>query len=268
MLVGDPMTLTDQQLLELCLHVSGGFENGSGASYTTVTGNFDGMGISCGILQWNAGQNTLQALVTNIAAKMGWDKAKSFFSSDIQVFAGLKGAAAVAWCLNKYIQTGGKDVDPAAKVRWQNFLTQPESIAAQVAFASAGTLGHAKREVAAYAPDYAANNRPYVFFFDLITQEGGMSSGGHTIPPIPSGQTPDISDALNFAAQKSPQCQTIWQGVTSGDNEATLLLHYAYARAMMANPLYQWDACARRGTIACRSGIVHGAHLDFTTVLD
>lgn len=260
--------LDDKPLLELCLHVSGGFENGHGANYTSITGNFDGMGLSAGILQWNAGQGTLQPLINNIAGKMGWDKANSYFASSIQTFASLRGQAAIQWCLDHYIVAGGKDVDPAAKVRWQNFLVQPESVQAQVEIASAGTLGHAKREVAAYAPDYAANNRPYVFFFDLITQEGGMSSGGHTIPPIPSGQTPDISDVMDFAAQHSPQCQAIWEGIAVGDNEAALLLHYAYARAMLANPLYRWDACARRGTIACRSGIVHGAHLDFTTVLD
>jgi hypothetical protein len=259
--------LDDKSLLELCLHVSGGFENGQGASYTSITGNFDGMGISCGILQWNAGQNTLQALVTAIAAKMGWAKAQTFFGSSIQTFAGLRGQAAVQWCLDHYIVTGGKDVDPAAKVRWQNFLSQPESIQAQVEAAANGTLGHAKREVAAYTPDYAANTRPYVFFFDLITQEGGMSSGGHTVPPIPAGQTPDVTDALAFAQANNAQCATIWGGITPTDNEAALLLHYAYARASLANPLYQWDACSRRGTIACRQGIVHGAHLDFTTVL-
>jgi hypothetical protein len=260
--------LDDKSLLELALHVSGGFENGQGASYTSITGNFDGQGISCGVLQWNAGQGTLQQLVTNIAGKMGWDKAQSYFGSSIQTFASLRGQAAIQWCLDHYIVAGGKNVDPAAKVRWQNFLIQPESVAAQVEMASNGVLGHAKREVAAYAPDYAANNRPYVFFFDLIVQEGGMSVGGHTVPPIPSGQTPDVSDVLAFAGANSSQCQALWQDAINGDNEAALLLHYGYARAMLANPTFQWDACARRGTIACRQGIVHGAHLDFTTVLD
>ena len=260
--------LDDKSLLELCLHVSGGFENGQGASYTSITGNFDGQGISCGILQWNAGQNTLQALINNIAGRMGWDKANSFFSSSLQTFAGLRGAAAVQWCLDHYIVTGGKDVDPGARVRWQNFLQQPESVAAQIDMASKGVLGSAKRLVGTYAPDYVNANRPYCFFFDVITQEGGMTSGHHTVPPLPSGSVPDVSDALAFANANNPACATIWQSVTPSDNEAALLLHYGYARAMLANPAYQWDACARRGTIACRSGIVHGAHIDFTTVLD
>jgi hypothetical protein len=200
---------------------------------------------------------------------MGWDKANSFFSSSIQTFASLRGQAAIAWCLDHYIQSGSTNVDPGAKVRWQNFLSQPESVAAQVKMASAGVLGHAKREVAAYAPDYADNNRPYVFFFDLIVQEGGMTVGHHTVPPIPSGQTPDTSDVIAFANANNPTCATIWQSVISGgDYEAALLTHYAYARAMLANPQFQWDACVRRGTIACRQGIVHGAHLDFTSVID
>jgi hypothetical protein len=260
--------LDDKSLLELCLKVSGRFENSSGPTYTTVSGNFDGMGISCGILQWNAGQNTLQTLVAQTAAATGWDKAKSFFSSDIQVFAGLRNAAAVQWCLDHYIMTGSTKVDPGAAARWVNFLQQPECVAAQISLATNGVLSHAKREVAAYAPDYVNNVRPYVFFFDLITQEGGMTSGGHTVPPIPAGQIPDVSDALALAQVNNPKCHDIWQANLQGDNEAALLLHYGYARAMLAKQLYVWDACSRRGTIACRGGVVHGATIDLTTVID
>ena len=260
--------LDDKSLLELCLKVSGGFESGTGPSYTSLTGNFDGQGMSAGILQWNAGQGTLQTLVSTIGNAMGWDKAKTFFSSDIQLFSTLKPADAIAWCLSHYIANGSKNLDPAAAARWVNFLGQPESIAAQVQIASNGVLGHAKREVAAYCPDYIDSNRPYAFFFDLVTQEGGMTVGHQTVPTIPAGQTPDVSDALGFAQNNNAVCHDLWAGVTATDNEAALLLHYAYARAMLANPLYAWDACSRRGTIACRTGIVHAAHINFTSVLD
>src|SRR5208337_1169965 len=157
--------MDDKSLLELCLSVSGKFEAVGAASYTNVSGNFDGMGISCGILQWNAGQGTLQALVRSVGSAMGWDRAKTFFSSDIQAFSQLKaGPTAIAWCLDHYIEAGTKNIDPGAKAKWQAFLGQPESVAAQVATASSGVLGHAKREVAAYAPDYIDRQRPYAFF--------------------------------------------------------------------------------------------------------
>jgi len=261
--------LDDKSLLELCLKVSGGFESGKGASYTDLSGNFDGMGMSAGILQWNAGQGTLQALVATIGNAMGWDKAKTFFSSDIQQFSTLKPADAIAWCLSHYIASGSKNLDPGAAARWVNFLGQPESIAAQVQIASNGVLGHAKREVAAYAPDYVNDTRPYAFFFDLVTQEGGMTVGKQTVPPIPAGTLNiDTSDAMAFAQANNPACASLWQNVLNTDNEAALLLHYGYARAMLANPQYQWDTLSRRGTIACRTGIVHETHIDFTSILD
>ncbi len=260
--------LDDKSLLELCLKVSGGFESGKGPSYTSLTGNFDGMGMSAGILQWNAGQGTLQSLVAAIGNAMGWDKAKTFFSSDIQQFSTLKPADAITWCLSHYIASGSKNLDPGAAAKWVNFLSQPESIAAQVQIASNGVLGHAKREVAAYCPDYINSNRPYAFFFDLVTQEGGMTVGHQTVPAIPAGQTPDITDVLSFAGANNGKCQAIWSANSTGDNEAALLLHYAYARSLLANPQYQWDTCSRRGTIACRGGVVHAATIDFTTILD
>jgi len=260
--------MDDKSLLELCLKVSGSFESGGGPSYTSLTGNFDGMGLSAGILQWNAGQGTLQTLVANIGNAMGWDKAKTFFSSDIQQFSTLKPAAAIQWCKDHYLTTGSTHVDPGVVTRWVTFLGQPESIAAQVQMATNGVLGHAKREVATYTPDYTDRNRPYVFFFDLVTQEGGMTVGQHTVPPVPSGQVPDVSDAIAEAATNNQRCHDIWQTNLAGDDLAALLLHYAYARAVLANPLYIWDACDRRGSIACRGGVVHAATVDFTQILD
>jgi hypothetical protein len=59
-----------------------------------------------------------------------------------------------------------------------------------------------------------------------------------------------------------------WKTNSSSDQLAQLLLHYAYARSMFANPQFQWDTLSRRGTIACRGGVVHEATLDFTSILD
>jgi hypothetical protein len=260
--------LDDKSLLELCLSISGKFEARGAASYADLSGNFDGQGMSAGILQWNAGQGTLQTLIKNIAAATGWDKAKTFFSSDIQQFASLKPADAITWVQQHYLTTGSTNLDPGAKARWVSFLNQPESVDAQIQMATNGVLGHAKREVAAYCPDYTDRNRPYAFFFDLVTQEGGMTVGHQTVPPVPVGTLPDISDAMNFASTHDAICTMTWKTNSDSDQLAQLLLHYAYARSMFANPQFQWDTLARRGTIACRGGVVHEAHLDFTSILD
>ena len=67
------MTVTNDEVA-VAISVTGTFEN-SGDPYLGVTGNFDGMGISCGVLQWNIGSNSLQPLVRLAAARRRADHA-------------------------------------------------------------------------------------------------------------------------------------------------------------------------------------------------
>jgi hypothetical protein len=260
--------MTDQELLELCVKVSGTFENGAGASYTTVAGDFDGMGISVGLLQQNAGQGSLQPLLVEIGTAMGWDKAQTFFKSDIHHFAILKPVDAIQWSLDHYIASGSKEVDPVAKQCWVSFLGQPESIAAQVHVATTGILARAKALAAKFCPDYPNSTRVLSFFFDLVTQSGGMENKAGAVHPIPSGQSVDVSDVLAFAHTQSLKCAGIWEVAVQNDPKARLLLHYAYERSKLSNPKYIWDACSRRGTVACRSGFVHDTTISLTNLLD
>jgi hypothetical protein len=259
--------LDDKSLLELCLKITGAFESGV-PSYTTVTGNFDGMGLSCGVLQWNAGQGTLQTLVQNIGQTTGWDKAQSFFHSDIHHFAVLRSKEAVQWCLDHYIQTGNTNVDPAAKACWQAFLTQPEAVAAQVQMATNGALARAKALAAKFCPTATESTRVLAFFFDLVTQSGGMENQRGKVDPLPAGQTPDVSDVLTYTAANHQTVASLWTGASAADDLAKLLLYYAYRRSLLSNAQYVWDALSRRGSIACRTGIVHGATVNFTGLLD
>jgi len=260
--------LDDKSLLELCVSVSGKFEDDAGASYTDLTGNEDGEGISVGVLQWCAGQGSLQTLLKAIAAQMGWPKAQSFFKSDIQQLANSSTTDAVQFCKDHYLIAGSTKIDPGAAAKWVSFLSQPESISAQVALAANTVLAHAKREVTAFTPDYTDRVRPYAFFFDVCTQEGGMAVGQTVVPAVPSGQVPDVSSIVAYASTQNAACSAIWASKLPGDSLASLLLHYAYARASMARPEYLWDACSRRGTIACRGGVVHGSTIDLTALLD
>lgn len=259
--------LDDKSLLELCVNISGAFENGS-PSYTAIAGNFDGMGLSCGILQWNAGQGTLQALVQKIGIAMGWDKAQTFFHSDIHHFSILKPQEAIQWCLDHYVATGTTQVDPAAKVCWQNFLGQPESIQAQIDMATNGVLYRAKVLAGKFCPDYPNRTRVMSFFFDLVTQSGGMENSHGHVDPLPSGVTPDITDALAYANSHNAKCAGMWETVTPSDPLSVLLIWYAYQRSLLSNALYVWDAFSRRGSIGARLGFVHGTTVNFTAKLD
>jgi hypothetical protein len=258
----------DQDLLETCVRVSGAFENGGGASYAAVSGNFDGQGLSAGILQWNAGQGSLQPLLQSIGTRMGWDKAQSFFKSDIHHFALLKPHEAVQWCLDHFIAVGSKEIDPAAKQCWVAFLSQPESVAAQIQIATDGILKRAKILSAKFCPDYLGSTRVLAFFFDLVTQSGGMQNRVGSVLPLPSGQAVEVGDVLAYAHLQNPKCAALWDTAVTGDPKAQLLLHYAFERSKLSNPLYIWDTCSRRGSIACRSGYVHDSLINLYQILD
>jgi hypothetical protein len=259
--------MDDKTMLDICLNVTGVFENGT-PKYDGLTGASDGQGLSAGILQWNAGQGTLQQLLQSIAALMGWDKMQTFFRSDIHHFAVLKPAEAIQWCLDHYIAAGSTQVDPAAEVCWKNLLNQPESIAAQTQLAITTILQRAKVLAAEYVPDHTDSTRVQAFFFDTVNQSGGMQNTRGKVKPLPAGADPDITGVLDFTHNNNLKCAGMWEVVTQTDPMARLLLYYAYERSVLSNPQYVWDALSRRGAVACRRGIVHETPIDLTKLLD
>lgn len=264
--------LDDQTLLTLCLNTTGKFEVGA-AAYNRISGNFDGEGISVGILQWNAGQGSLQILLHDIGDRMGWAKMQTFFKSDIHAFANMQPEQAVEFAKDHYISNGGTDLAPSAKACWQAMLSQPESIAAQQDMAIKGTLTRAKTLVTTYVPAFADRSRPYAFFFDLVTQSGGMTKKingvWQTIPAVPIEQAAAWTQALALAAVKDGRCYTDWTPIlNNGDALSRFLMHYAFERASWSRPEYIWDGLSRRGSIACRTGHVHGAEVNLNDVVD
>ena len=247
----------DKELLELCTKITGAFENGI-PTYYALAGNFDGMGLSAGILQWNAGQGTLQNLLVQIAKGMTWDTMQTFFKSDIHHFAMLKPAEAIQWCVDHYLQEGSTNID----------LQQQASIDAQVAYATNTVLARTKLLAATYCPDTPTSTRATAFFFDLVTQSGGMQNSKGKVEPLQPGVVPDVSEVLDFTHSQNLKVAGMWEVVTQSDPLAARLLYYAYERSKLSNPAYLWDALSRRGSIACRTGVVHETPVNFTNLLD
>ena len=259
--------MDNQSLVELCVKITGTFENGT-PSYDTLTGNADGCGLSAGILQWNAGSGTLQNLLVNIASTLTWETMQTFFKSDIHHFALLKPAEAIQWCKDHYIQDGSTNIDPAAKACWQGLLQQQASIDAQVAYATNTVLQRAQKFVTGFCPDTPTSTRAIAFFFDLVTQEGGMGNSKGRVQPLAPGVVPSVTDALNFAQQKDLKTAGMWEIATQNDPLASRLLYYAYHRSLLSESQYVWDTFSRKGSIGCKVGIVHGSLVNFQSILD
>jgi hypothetical protein len=253
--------MDDNQLLDVCLSITGRFEGGT-PSYTALVGDFDGAGMSAGILQFNPLSGTLQKLVSMIGTAMGWTKAKAFFVSDIEAFSKTSPKDGVAFVKAHYLDAANpKKLAPAATVAWKAFLSSEEGVAAQRSYAESTVLSHAKRLALQFVPEYATRSRSIAFFFDLCTQQGSMT----TIKPVPN---PSAAACLAFAKLEDPACAAIWQEAALTDPLAQNLLYYGYERARQARSLYVWDCLSRRGTIAARKGIADKTHMDFTAQLD
>lgn len=255
--------MDDGQLLDICLQVTGSFEGGT-PRYDAVTGNSDGQGMSVGILQWNMGQGTLQKLLGEIGASMGWIKAKAFFPlCNIESLALMPPRVGIAYAIQHFLHPGNNRIlGVLSSIAWKLFLNTPESIAAQRAYATSTVLATAHILAKRFVPEAADSTRVMAFFFDVVTQEGSM----RTVEPVdgPASSGP----ALFYAASENLACTEKWRGVVGNDPLAQKLIYYAYERAKLGNPEYMWDALARRGTIATRVGIVHETPIDLTAVLD
>jgi hypothetical protein len=254
-----------QTTLELCLQVSGSFENGDPA-YDAITGNFDGMGMSVGILQWNAGTGSLVTLIQKMIGYSSTETVNAFFSNgeDVAGIAQMTSETAKQFVLTSFLPDG-MHLSPQALQDWQGLLISDPSIQAQIDLATNGVLAKALNLANRYSS--YANLRDTSFFFDVVTQSGGMSNSRGSVPPLadPSGST--YQQAIQTAQQKSAKTAEYWGTVCSQDAQARLLLHYAYQRALLSKPEYMWDALSRRGAIACRGGVVHGRMFDFTKLL-
>jgi hypothetical protein len=243
----------NQQLLDICLKITGSFENGS-PDYTSVTGNFDGQGLSVGILQWCAGQGSLGVLLGRIA-QLGGDL------GELSQLPLMNTSQAKQFVMQNYLNPQGEPT-PQAQQRWAALLGSEAGVQAQVQLAIEGPLGKAASLAQRFCPDAPEHPRVVAFFFDLVTQSGGMSNHKGSVAPVPPDV--DASEALGYAQTKPKFYSQLSRGL---DPLANHLLYYALERAKLSKPEYVWDSFSRRATIAARHGIVHGIVFDFSDVL-
>lgn len=254
--------MNSHELLELCLSVSGSFENGDPA-YDAITGNSDGMGISVGVLQWNAGAGSLAVLLSKIIQYSSSETVNAFFTNgeDVASMARMSPTQALQYTREHFLQ--GEALTPVAVQEWQGLISSEPGIKAQVDLATNGILAHAIHLAQQYTP--TVNSRDICFFFDILTQSGGMGNSRGSVQPCNLAQANYLT-AIQVAQSKSPKTAQYWTTVCQNDSQARLLLHYAYHRALLSRPDYQWDGLSRRGAIACRGGVVHGCWFDFSTL--
>jgi len=234
--------------LDSALMITGKYE---GSGFGQVTGNFDGQGISAGILQWNYGQGSLQSkILLPLVNKMGAEWVDNFFPVSVSITATMSPRKAKAYA-KKHMLTGSifnkKYVDSNWARQWQLFLTQDEVIEVQRE-ACASVASKAFK----YCEDHGMMSaKSFCWFFDIVTQNGSLKG---VRKPI------NLSQYSEYLVDDGGKNFNIWKQHNPSDE--TKILFIWTCKRVVRN---QWasDVIARKGTIAHGTGVVHGQIHDF-----
>jgi hypothetical protein len=266
--------MSDSDWLKTALEITGGIET-SGNPWAGITGDFDGMGLSCGVLQWNIGSASLQPLVKSAGLQVVQRYMPNFGTSfwhacNAAIGDGL--AIVRGYQQNKRVQP-----QPLAELR--ALFGSPEMVAIQMQRCEA-TGSSAKSLAQRWAHDFGGSEATlhgYCFFFDLLTQNGGMGNLWVTeVKQYLSHATPTqciatICDWLSNVPDTSFKIDctrnaALWRNMAL-DLESQGLFVAAYLRAQKSRMEYRGLTMNRKGLFAARMGWVNQEKFDLTTRL-
>jgi hypothetical protein len=222
---------------ERCLALSGAFETSTGFPdcFCGLTGDFDGMGMSYGVIQWNIGQGTLQPLFSDMISAHedvmanifhdNLDPLKNLLSSPTE--AQLEWARSIQDPIRHAIFEPWKGLFLALgrTQEFQDIQLAHAQIKQQLASALCQRFG-------------VTTERAFALMFDICVQNGSIASDT------------DAQIRTDFAAIPADADPT--------EAEVARLQSIANRRAEAANPAYVEDVRTRKLTIANGVGTVHG----------
>ena len=251
----------DRVALTLALNISGSYEGRDG--WASIAGNFDGQGVSLGLLNQCLGQGTLQSLLIRmrdehpdtLAVIFSTDHLKSLmgmldrWQQDVVSSAEIPGRlslldepmaagqaeaasqASVAWAKSNLYHDDG--FDPVWKTELTTLAAHPQYVSFQIAAA----LRYHEQALAYAAQVELRELRAYLMLFDVVVQNGGF------YPEDMSGYA-----AYTAAAPQATSTQKL---------QKLLALRLRHVRKK-----YAADVRSRKSAIILGTGTVHGTKRD------
>ena len=267
------MPLTDDRK-KTALLVTGHFEDANDP-WAAVSGDFDGEGISLGVLQWNIGQGSLQPLVIGtgrapVVAAMPnyggalWEACSAPIPHGLDVVRGWQQGHLLLPQPRQELQT---------LARSGAFVDQQMAATTQVA----GRAWTGAVEWAQESRNAEPSLREFCWMFDIITQNGGLK----TVTPAAvanfigsHGADAATQLVIDWLANRGPddtgfrdarRNAASWRGALGPAKLG--LMTASYLRALLARPQFRADVLNRKGTIVIGSGRLHGEDLDLTGLI-
>jgi len=200
-----------------------------GAGYSNISGDFDGMGLSLGFLQWNFGQKTLQPLMSKFIGGFS-DMAKQIMQEGAdELLSAINSGTALDYAKQKMNNGGNSIVEP-----WLTRLKNLCNIQEFQAIQDEGAQSYVDRAISMCEKFDVYTVRAFCLFFDIAVQNGSVIH-----PPQVSGMN-DI-DKLNAIVN---------------------------AVVTQTNQQWQNDVRIRKESIVNGKGTVHGRAVNFTDIND
>ena len=244
----------------------------SGDPYQAATGDFDGMGISCGALQWNIGKSSLQPMVLAVG-KPAVIAAMPVFGNEL--WTACNGTVAQGLRIVRGWQTG-TSLKPKPKAELRALMGTPAIRAQQQERIDrvAAKSFDAATEWAAVSTGGPASKRLFCWFFDLVTQNGGLDGlTPRRVNDFIAANRPDKVDDLicDFLATRTGRSGHIRDAKKNGElwrdaatPEKLEILCMSYLRSETAIPRWRHVVLNRKGAIAMGKGWVNSSSWDFS----
>jgi hypothetical protein len=237
--------ITLRSLVHRCTALTGAFETGAPPPdcFAGLGGDFDGQGISFGVLQWNHGQGTLQPLLLAIDRDRPdvVDDAFHEHAAALRTVLQRPRAEQLAWARSIQDPVRHRVFEP-----WRGMLkTLGRHDAFQVVQCDAAR-GRYESALDLCATFGLWSERAVALMFDIVVQNGSI---GHIVRAEIERDFRAMSVERD-GADGSPEHETARMRVV------------ANRRAEAARPQWVQDVRERKLTIANGEGTVHGGHYD------
>lgn len=259
--------------MESALCTTGHFED-AGEPLAAVSGDYDNMGVSLGVLQWNIGSGSLQPLIkksgrASIVDLMPHYGVDLWTACTSTIPTGL--AIVRSWQNEKRLRPEVL-AELKSLVRSATFLSQQKAHCARVANSALIDA----RAYAADDPSYSKVTKAlFCWFFDVETQDGGLKGLSYTdvagfirMQGTSKARTA-VCDWLasrgsgQLGYKDSRRNAEIWRI----DDERLSLLVLSYLRALKSKPRAQAEILNRKGTIAIGTGWANGEKHDLKALI-
>ncbi len=236
-----PPEIVARPLEYRCLALTGSFETATAPPecFAGLSGDFDGQGMSFGVLQWNLGQGSLQPLLSEMNRTQP-ALARRIFDTHYPEFRALLGAERddqLAWARSIQVPRTFKLMEP-----WRGMF---KTLGRTAEFQNV-QLKYAQRlfqEARAMCQTFGVwSERAVALMFDIKVQNGSIN--------------------LLVQAQIQRDLAALAPSLTGDDLEVARLRIIANRRAEASKPQWVEDVRERKLTIANGAGSVHGRRYD------